>query len=196
MTLAELIQEVYNLTNRPGLVAETLTAVRSATLKLHQLDYFYKDILEVGIEFNPTGFVVSANYRDLIPRWRALKYLRKTDSTGIEQGLLYNIIVPESVLDQYGVNQENVCYVAGTYLHVRSSTTLQYAILGCYQNPDITELGFNSWIAVDHPYAIVFEAAALIFKMIGDTEKFAAYTQLAAMQAAELKLSNVQSYGY
>lgn len=196
MTLAELIQEVYTLTNRPGLVAETLTAVRSATLKLHQLDYFYKDIFETGVSFTAAAYVQQIEYRTLIPKWRALKYLRKTDSTGTEQGQIYNIITPEQVLDSYGTNQENVCYVAGSAIQIRSRDQLQYAMLGCYVNPDITEAGYDSWIALDHPYAIVFEAAAIIFKAIGDTEKFAAYTQLAAMQAAEVKLSNIQSYGY
>lgn len=196
MTLTELRQEVYNLTNRPALVAETLTAIRSATLKLHQLDYFYKDIYETGISFLAPAYVQTLEYRTLIPRWRSLKYLRKTDSTGQEQGALYTIITPESVLDQYGQNQLNVCYVAGAALKIRSEAALQYALLGCYVNPDISESGYNSWLALDHPYAIVFEAAAIVFKAIGDTEKFAAYTQLAAQQAAEVKLSNIQSYGY
>ena len=196
MTLTELINEVYTLTNRPGLVAETLTAVRSATLKLHQLDYFYKDMFETGVAFLTPAFVQQIEYRLLIPKWRSLKYLRKTDSTGTEQGQIYNIITPEQVLDSYGVNQENVCYVAGSAIQIRSRDQLQYCILGCYVNPDITSGGYDSWIALDHPYAIVFEAAAIVFKAIGDTEKFAAYTQLAAMQAAEVKLSNIQSYGY
>lgn len=196
MTLAELRQEVYNLTNRPTLVAETLTAIRSATLKLHQSDYFYKDLFETGIEFSPAGVLVQFEYRTLLPRWRSLKYLRKTNSTGIEQGTLYEVIVPEAVLDSYHINRQNVCYVAGAYLHVRSAVSLQYALLGCYLNPDITESGFNSWIALDHPYAIVFEAAATVFKMIGDTEKFAAYTTLSAIQMQELKISNIQAEGY
>ena len=69
-------------------------------------------------------------------------------------------------------------------------------MLGCYVHPDVTEAGFTSWVADDHPYAIVFAAAATVFKMIGDTEKFAAYTQLANMQLQEVKLSNIQAYGY
>ena len=196
MTLTELQQEVYTLTNRPSLVAETLTAVRSATLKLHQMDYFYKDIVEQGVSFPAPAFVQQIEYRTLFPRWRALKYLRKTDSTGTEQGQLYTIITPEAVLDQFGRNQENVCYVAGAVIQIRSSDELQYAIISRYDNPDITVSGYNSWIALDHPYAIVFDAAATVFKAIGDTEKFAAYTQLAAIQAAEVRMSNIQSYGY
>lgn len=196
MTLTELQQEVYTLTNRPALVAETLTAVRAATLKLHQIDYFYKDLIEQGVVFAAPAYLQQLDYRSVFPRWRALKYIRKTDATGQEQGVLYGFITPEAVLDQYHVNREDVCYVTGSVVQIRSATELQYCIVGCYLNPDITVTGYSSWIALDHPYAIVFEAAALVFKAIGDTEKFAAYSQLAAMQAAEVKLSNIQSYGY
>lgn len=196
MLLPELRTEVYALTNRPDLVAVTLSAIRAATLKLHQMDYFYKDIFETGISFTTAEYLQQLEYRALIPRWRSLKYLRKTDSTGTEQGAFFDLVLPETVLDDYKINKENVVYGAGALLQIRSSTLLQYAILGCYVNPDITELGYNSWIALDHPYAIVFEAAATVFKTIGDTEQFAAYTGLAAIQAKELEISNVQANGY
>jgi len=42
-TLNSLMDDVYILTNRPELVAETRLAVKKATLKLHQLDFFAKD---------------------------------------------------------------------------------------------------------------------------------------------------------
>lgn len=196
MTLTELQQEVYILTNRSSLVAETLTAIRSATLKLHQLDYFYKDLREDGVSFLTPAYLQQIDYRTLFPLWRALKYIRKTDVTGTEQGVFFETITPDNALDQFGTNMENVCYMAGAVVQIRSATQLQYCIVGRYDNPDITEAGYNSWVALDHPYAIVFDAAATVFKAIGDTEKFAAYTQLAAIQAAEVRMSNIQAVGY
>ena len=50
-TFAELLADVYTLTNRSDLIAETKLAVKMATLKMHQRDYFYKDIRETGIQF-------------------------------------------------------------------------------------------------------------------------------------------------
>jgi hypothetical protein len=196
MTLSELIQEVYTLTNRPDLVGLTLTAVRAATLKMHQSDYYYKDIFETGVSFSTAEYVQQIEYRALLPLWRAFKYLRKTDVTGTEQGRFIDLITPEVVLDGYNLNRSDVCYVAGSVIQIRSSTQLQYAILGCYINPVITEAGYNSWIALDHPYAIVYEAAAGVFKAIGDTDQFAAYTQLAGLQILELRGSNIQAQGY
>ena len=147
MTLSELQQEVYILTNRPALVAETLTAIRAATLNLHHLDYFYKDLFETGVSFGTEAHLQQIEYRTLVPRYRSLKYIRKTDSTGTEQGELYTIITPEAVLGQYQRNQENVCYVAGSLIQIRSQTALQYCMFGCYVHPNITVSSYSSWIA-------------------------------------------------
>ena len=49
MTLAELIAEVYLLTNRPDRVAMTTSAVKAATLKAHKSDFFSKDIHEIPL---------------------------------------------------------------------------------------------------------------------------------------------------
>ena len=196
MNLSELRAEVYTITNRPDLVAQTLTAIRAATLKLHQRDYFYKDLFETGISFPAAEYLQQIEYRTLIPRWRSLKYIRKTDVTGTEQGAFLDVIAPENVLDDYKLNKTDVCYVAGEAIKIRSKTQLQYAILGCYRNPDITEATYNSWIALDHPYAIVYEAASGVFKMIGDTEQFAAYSDLAGAQMQEVVISNIQATGY
>lgn len=197
MTLAELIAEVYTITNRPDLVAQTLTAVRSATLKIHQSDYYYKDIFETGVQFVNSLYLQQIEYRVLVPRWRALKYIRKTDITGYSDGPILEVLgIPEMVEDAYKINRNDVCYVAGEVVQIRSSTQLQYVILGCYRNPDITQSGFSSWVALDHPYAIVFEAASTVFKMIGDTDQFAAYTNLAQQQLVEVRMSNIQGIGY
>jgi hypothetical protein len=197
MTLTELRQEVYTLTNRPDLVNETLTAIRSATLKLHTLDYFYKDIFETGITFPDPGYLQQLEYRTVVPRWRALKYLRKTDVSAHQDGEFLTVLsIPEMVEDDYKLNRNNVCYVAGQVVQIRSSDLLQYALLGCYIYPDITEADYDSWIALDHPYAIVFEAASKVFKIIGDTDQFNAFTQLAREEAAMISMSNIQAVGY
>lgn len=197
MTLTELQQEVYTLTNRPDLVAETLSAVRSATLKIHQLDYFYKDLFETGISFALPAYLQQFEYRTLIPLWRAFKYLRKSDSSGNGDGPFFETLtIPEMVVDQYHLNRNDVCYVAGSVVQVRSSTLMQYAILGCYLNPNITALGYSSWVALDHPFAIIYEAAANVFKMIGDSDQFAAYTRLSMEEQQLVRISNIQPIGY
>ena len=196
MILSELIQEVYNLTGRPDRVAETASAIAAATLKAHQSDYYYKDLLEVGVNFGVSDFLQSLAYRDLIPRWRALKYLRKYDNTSGTPGIELDIIVPENVFDKFKIQKTDICYVAGAFVQLNSSTQEQYYLLGCYVNPDITSTGYTSWVALDHPYAIIFDAAATVFKAIGKDEETAAYRTLVQEQIAMLKTSNIVAIGY
>lgn len=195
MTLTELIAEVYLLTNRPDLVNQTLSAVRSATLKLHQSDYYYKDIFETGIVFGTSEYLQQLDYRTVIPRWRSLKYLRKTDSTGT-LGSFFTVVAPEQVLDSYALNRNDICYAAGDVIQIRSSTELQYAIVGCYRNPDVGAISYSSWIANDHPWAIIFEAATAVLLMIGKDSQARSMAQLANIQLAELRNSNILAEGY
>ena len=195
MNLTELQAEVITITGRPDRVAETLLAVRQATLALHQCDYFYKDLYETGISFTSSAYLQELEYRSLLPLFRSLKFLRKADSSGTP-GDFFEVVQPESIIDGFGYDRTNVCYVAGASIEIKSSTEFQYALLGCYLNPNITTVGYNSWIALDHPYAIVFEAAEKVFKMIGKTEEFAAYKLLRDEEVQRLKISNLQALGY
>jgi hypothetical protein len=198
-TLTSLVNDVYSLTNRPDLVGETLLAVRNATLKAHNTDYYYKDLFESGISFDFPSSQQSLEYKKLIPRWRALKYIRKCsiDSNGnsTPTGFL-EIISPDNVLDSYSINKENVVYVAGVELQIRSREAFQYCLLGCYIHPDVTVDGYTSWIAEEQPAAIVYAAAATIFKTIGYDEQNAAYQTLVADEYAQLKLTNIVANGY
>jgi len=195
MNLAELQTEVYAITNRPDLADRTLSAIRSATLFLHQKDFYWKDLKEQGIVFNTEGYLQQFEYRSLFPRFRSISYTRKTDINLYDQGEIFDIIQPTNVVDDYRANRTNVCYAAGAVLQYRSSTSFQYAILGFYENPDITLATYTSWIALDHPFAIVYRAAAQIFKSIGNTEEWNAWTQMANQQAQEIDISNIEARG-
>lgn len=196
MTLTELQNEVYTITNRPDLVGRTQSAIRAATLMLHQRDFYYKDLFETGIAFATSAYLQQLEYRTLIPNWRTLKYIRKSDVTSADNLPLLEIITPEQVLDSYGLNRNDVAYATGEVIQIRSSTELQYIYLGCYVNPDITLSGYSSWIAIDHPFAIIYEAAGQIFKQTGKTEEWQAYKVMAADQANLIGTTNIQTVGY
>jgi hypothetical protein len=193
-TLAELIADVYTLTNRPDLVNETKLAVKAATLKAHHSDFYPKDLFETGIAWSPVDYIQSLEYRTVIPRWRAFKFLRKYDSAAGQPGTFFQLLTPEQILDRYGIQKDNICYVAGEMLEIRSSTQDTNMLLGCYLHPDISDTGYSSWIALDHPYFIVYEAARTLFKSIGFDEQSAQMNQLVAEQFAGLKM-NVTAYG-
>ena len=191
-TFAELVSDVYTLTNRPYLVEETKLAVKMATLKAHQSDYYPKDLFEVGLSWTEPDYIQSIEYRTLIPRWRAFKYLRKYSSGAA--GEFFKLLTPEETLDGYGINRENICYLAGEMLEIRSNTQDTNMIIGCYLNPITTEQGFSSWIALDHPYAIVFEAARIIFRQVGAVDESNNMRTEVAEQYMILK-QEVSAYG-
>lgn len=187
-TFAELVSDVKLITNRPDLDDETKMAVRVATLKAHHSDYYPKDLFETGITWNTPAYTQSFEYRTLIPRWRALKFLRKYDATGSTAGIPFTLLTPDEIFDSYGIERENVCYLAGENLEIKSSTQDDNMLIGCYRHPDTSEATYSSWIALDHPYAIVFDAAATIFRNIGFDEQAAQMARQIAEQYQELKM--------
>lgn len=194
-TFTELCADVYTLTNRPDLEAETKQAVRAATLKAHQSDFYYKDIYETGIAFQTSEYAQALEYRNVVPKYRSIKYIRKTDSTGVP-GDFISSITPATALDRYGKTKEDVFYAAGEVIQIKSSTSLQYILFGCYVNPDITESGYNSWIALDHPFVIIYEAAAIVYKAIGQDDAAATFRNMVGEQLAMLKADNIEAEGY
>lgn len=189
MTLPELEAEVLLITKRPDRVANISQAVRNATLKAHHTDFYPKDLFETGIQWSIPAYIQSLEVKTVVPRWRAFKYLRKYDfstSPGTP-GDLFTFIQPESLMDSYDIQRENVCYIAGTQLEIRSTTQDIYALLGCYRHPDVTVNGFDSWIAQDYPFAIINAAAAIEFKQIGYDEQVAVMNAMVADEYALLK---------
>lgn len=196
-SFAELVADVYVLTNRADLVAQTSQAVRSATLKAHHTDFYPKDLAETGIQWSAPDYLQSLDYRAIAPRFRSMKYLRKYDASsnpGVA-GAFFTLIPPELVLDDYGIQRTEVMYLAGANYEIRSSTQDEFMLLGYYKHPDTTEISYDSWIALDHPNCIVFEAASLIFKQTGFDEQAALYRNLTQELYIELQNSNVLGGG-
>lgn len=196
MTLSELLTEVYALTNRPDLTAETTLAIKAATLKAHQTDFYSKDIHETRIVTDTADYIQGIDYISIISNFRALKYLRKYNSADGSVGAFLEVLEPEEILDSYGYDRTDVCYIAGRVIEIKSSTQVDNFILGCYVFPVVTSTGYSSWIADLYPYAIVMEAARVVFKTIGYDEQAAAYERLVAEQYALLKMSALSDVGY
>lgn len=196
MTFTELVAEVYLITNRSDLVAETESAIRQATLKAHKLDFFSKDIFETGIEFDSADFRQSLDYVTLISNFRAISYLRRVEDELDDTGAFFDIITPLEILDPYGKGKTDIAYVAGRVLEIRSSVSFSKALLGAYVYPIVREGAYLSWVAEQFPFAIIYESARVIFKAIGYDEQSATFTGLVAEEYAELKMSALSDVGY
>ena len=196
MNLAELQAAVILETNRPDLTARTLQAVQSATLKAHQSDFFPRDIFESGIAFATSAYEQDLEVTTFVPRFRAIKYARIFDNIGNTPLEMFDIISPENILDSYSQARTNVCYLGGLEIHFKAKNEFQHILFGCYLNPIIAVSTFTSWIADNHPFAIVYEAAAIIFRSTGNTEKFQSMRDLARDEYRNLSVNNIQAVGY
>jgi len=173
MNLAELRAEVVTLTSRPDLdtTGQILLAIRRATLKLHTLDYFYRDLSEFSVIFASPSTQQAIDTLTMVPRWRSAKYFRYFDAVSNTPGKFFKKVDPQNVLDDYSVHRENIWYQAGDIAQFRYEAEFQYMLAGVYLYPDITPATYASWIAALQPYTIVLEAAATIFKMIGKADE-------------------------
>ena len=190
MTFDELCASVMTLTKRPDLVAKTQLAVRAATLKAHRVDFFYRDLFEVPIKFVTSDYIQTLPVKEVIPLYRKLKYIRKCDEHG-NMGKLLEIISPTAIFDAYQTEKLDVCYGAGNVINIRSSTSLQYIVFGCYLNPDISVAGYSSWIAEETPFAIIYGAAAEIFKSIGQDEAVNRYEKAMTDELFTLRTNSI-----
>lgn len=191
-----LVADVYTLTNRPDLVAETELAVKAATLKLHKRDNFPKDLFETGLIFDTLDYIQQIQYRDIIPKYRSLKYIRKFDATSNTPGIKFTLITPDEIFDQYNCQRKDVMYLAGDQIQILSSTQIDHALFGCYLFPTVdSAASYSSWIALEQPYAIVFEAAAQVYSILENDKASVKYRALANEEMIEVINNNILAEG-
>lgn len=207
-TIADLAADVYEITRRPDLVNQTTLAIKSATLKMHQIGYFDRDLYEFAVQFDTLDYLQQLPYTVLVPNWRAVKYIRQyfpidistppqgccsfTNGVGREFGL----ITPDSIFDEFNQQRSDVMYLSGTIYNLRASCQFQYALIGCYINPILTDAAYASWIADQHRYAIIFEASRIIFKSIGLDQEAKDKEDEVADQKSLIIMSNTVGEGY
>jgi hypothetical protein len=198
MNFTELCNRVYTITNRPDLEDETKQAVYASTLKMHSLDFFPRDRWQSLAVFDEAAYIQELDTTS-IPRFRCLSHIRKWDPlfnatqqnpllpsitpsiggqvVGSKEALSFiKILDPDDILDaSYGTEKVNVAYMAGDMLYIRSNTLFSQAMIGWYQFPEIdAENGFaryDSWIADKFPFAIIYDAASVIFQQIGKNDE-------------------------
>lgn len=194
MTFAQLVAAVYTETNRPDLVAETTQALLEAVLTIHCSETFYKDIRESLIVFDNANAYIQQIDTTVLGLFRSVSYVRKTDP-GINMAEQFNSNLPNGSyltsqqlislkrmdpsdpFDSYGYEKTDVWYQAGNQLNMKSSTPLGYAKIGYYAYPQLDGGGanFNSWIANELPYCLIYKAAANIFAKIGEATSYSIY---------------------
>lgn len=194
MNFSEIVSEVIGITRRPDLTTRIQAAVKEATLKIHQTDFYYPDIQELTIQFDNPDYISNFNPFDIATRFRKAKYMRIWDGDAV--GFAGPFIEPtqvENVLDDYGINRTNVFYQAGQLLQIRTCLPLDKILFGFYQQPNIESSAYSSWIANVNPYIIVNEAARRIFAEIGMESQANQLSSLVAEGVINLRVTYIDT---
>lgn len=192
MNFQELCDEVKSITRRPDLSARIESAVKASTLKAHQSDFYYPDIIEAAVEFTNESHIQNFNAYEIVPRFRKAKYLRQWfGEVGGDPGKFYEHIQIEEAFDGYGYIKQDVFYFAGQNLQIRSRIPVKRVLFGCYVHPSLDTNNFTSWIAKEVPFAIIYDACRTLFKSIALDAEARDYDNLTSEQYASLKMSYI-----
>jgi nitrogen regulatory protein PII-like uncharacterized protein len=165
-TFADILDDVYTLTDKPNLVSESKLGVRAATVKLHGLEFWREDRVEeevaVAVSENQFSLTLAT---DLSSPCRKINAIKKIDSD-----VYFEEIDPTQVLDGFGHRRQNTYYRVGNVLNflTDSGDTSVYVIY--YKHPVAVETGYSSWIANSYPILVALEAASFVLSTIGDKE--------------------------
>lgn len=170
MNFGELCQEVMVLTNRPDLVADTQSAVRNATLFLHGMDFWMRDLTERQVVYPASGNQFQFDIPGLFKGWRKFKYIRTWDPVTQTPGRYIKFCEPDKVFDAFDCKKTDIYYVAGRVANILTSCAESAFLVGWYQMPDVMG-SYASWIADILPYAIVEQATGKLLCTIGQVDE-------------------------
>ena len=180
MNLATLQTEVYNLTNRPDLVSQTLTAIRKATMKCHLADDFRQD-LQIAIVTVPvqTDFHYLLDLTNTVtyPNMRRVSYIKEYNNPIVGNEIQFRKLHFSNLLDEYKLEKTNYWYQAGMAVTIGSFKQLTQVSVAYFTYPNTATATYSSWIADQFPDAIIQEAASTIFKTVGKSDEAKLYQQ-------------------
>ena len=173
MTLIELVEAVIVNTNHPELQKETQLAVQRSTIKMHQLDFFSLDLTQGQIKFAPT-----INPRiDLALLGKGMRRLASV--TGITQQGGFTPLEKLDLLSAMETKGQVGYTVVGGSLVIQSGGVPLSAIIFTYYTNPVTDLArYNSWIANNHPFAIIDDASAAVLASVGANERAGYFANL------------------
>lgn len=196
MNYAELVDNVVTVTGRDELVPQIQYAIAKATLKLHSADLWNRDLVEkiVGVvsTFAPRYMI---DVKSEFPRFRKIQYLNGYDVTSKTVICELQQQSPISIGDNYGRLVNQIYYLSGDMITIRSVIALTNVLAGFWALPPVDNANYKSWIADVAPYAIIDEASAEIFGAVGDAEEATRRRKMFEGNVALIRVSDIEAAG-
>lgn len=201
-TLAELLDGVYAITDRPDLATQTKQAIKNATRKEHAVVDYSKDLavqrvtLAASEVFRYSIAAGTVLFRKIGSIKEAVVTVPVLDTyEGYSGTILFEEVSAKSVFDGYHAEKINYWHHTGAGLSLVAARAVAEVDVLYYARVDVTDSGYASWIADDFPYVIQDAAAAEIFRLLGRTAEQKAFLAQAASNRMDVIASNVTAIG-
>ncbi len=171
MNFSECVTVVLDLVKRPDKLTAAEMAVNSALSKAILKAEYTQDFVETSIPIDSTKYAQTIDLTTLSPqltRFRKWKYVKQP---GAYRYLEY--LAPDKVFQPGSFMQNDCYYMAGTNLNIIPSSTSATLEVGYYSYAPALKNNETFWLLDLCPYAIIHEAAAILFESIGDSQSAA-----------------------
>lgn len=169
MNFGQLCDQVGILTGRADLASEIQLAVRRATLWLHGIDTWFRDLNEKRLPFDALAYKFSVDTTAVMTNFRKISYIKILNTDGTVAGDIH-FCSPSNLWDEFGREKNDIWYVAGKNLNFKTKNAASSFLLAYYTYPNVVD-AFSSWIADIYPYAIIEEAAGRVLHMVGQIDE-------------------------
>lgn len=177
-----ILEDIYALTARRDLDVETELALRTATVNAHLCDAFPRDLFVSQVQLPNAAYMASLNIPTLFPGLRGLSQIRPLDSQMLPMVLSpenqLEIIELGDIYDDYGQLKNQVVYLAGDSVNVRSFMNCYGFLVSWFKSPLLRRAEYNSWIAQLYPTVIVYWAASIVLDTNGNESKAKKYMDM------------------
>lgn len=178
----DIYTKVMDHTRRPELVALTKSAIRTAVLRAHHLDFFPrdKDIKVLSYTVDPSTTFYDFSMAAELPKCRTVAKVYsslESDRTGtfalpqdhLTEELEYREI--DDLYDENGCRRRYIYTVVADTLRCFPETPTGRLNVVFFKDPDTSDAGLNSWIARQYEDDVAAWAAAIVFARSGFLEQ-------------------------
>lgn len=173
-TFAEMQAAVIEKTKRPELTDLTSSAIRMATTRAHQVDFFRRDqalgTLNYTVDTSQI-FVDIANVFNTLTRLRQFDFVQCIDLTTLQPSENLEFRDFKDFWNGDNELRQSVFTLIGSTLRVHPQVQTGRFSVVYYQNPDVATATYSSWIADSHMDELAFWAAGIVWARTGNTEQ-------------------------
>lgn len=192
MIWADLVNDVYAITDRPSLVLETTYYLKQCIRSAHKQGKFWRDMTVVPFTPDPSTQLQSINLVDTCPRMRQIAFINNGDSK-----ISYNEVTPLGLTDEDGYQKTDVYWGMGSTLNLRLASLPSSIDIGYYLQPitDPDNPAVIDWLLTDYSDVVELWAASAILASIGEQEIKAKIDPMLAMAIQDLISDQIEVTG-